>query len=133
MVVKKILIIILLIILVLASFGIKVYIDVMDDKKDAELFFSTETMNRELMDELNLICQEKDYFTPLCVTAQLALDAQNGIQIIIEDCETINFVSLPYYAFFLEEMAIENINKIRDQCTEKVLEYELRLSKLGDI
>ena len=30
-------------------------------------------------------------------------------------------------------MAIENINKIRDQCTEKVLEYELRLSKLGDI
>jgi hypothetical protein len=133
MAVKKILIIISVIIIVLASLGIKVYIDVMDDKKDAEIFFSAEAMDQELMDELSLICQEKDYFTPLCTIAQLALNAQNGIPVTVEDCETIKLKSLPYYAFFLEEVIVEKIDEIKKECEMSSLEYEEELNGMGVI
>ena len=127
--IKTIGIIILILIVIIIGLGVKLYFDIMDDKKDLEKFLNVNE-NTDV-EELNQICEEKEYFKPACQAVSISTQLEKGEQIDISECDKIEFNSVPYYLFFFEDKIVSYVEEIRTGCKKGFSEADI-IIELGE-
>jgi hypothetical protein len=103
--------------LILVLVGVKIYFDVMDDKKDFdELIQYSPDMTEEEYNSKLQICEEKDYFDPFCDTITLSYNLKNNYEYEDIDCESIQFNGVPYYLIPFEGKVESYFDDIEENC-----------------
>ena len=119
----KKLIINLAVLVVLVLAGVKVYLDIQNDLEIVEKFQAIE--NREDLEELQHICEDKQYFAPTCAIANISIRINDGESIAASECDTIQYAGTPYYGIFQKREWEEKVNAHRDECIERVDSQEV--------
>ncbi|MBT3691254.1 hypothetical protein HOG16_03370 [Candidatus Woesearchaeota archaeon] len=97
--------------------GIKIYFDVMDDKDDFQtLIQQSPEMTQEELETNMQICDEKEYFNPLCQLQEINYKYNNGEELIKMDCNLIKYSGVPYYLYPFNEKVKNYFEEIRTDC-----------------
>ncbi len=110
----------ILVVLVLA--GMRVSADVREDMAIVERFQVMET--REELEELQNVCDEKEYFEPNCAIADISIRLNEGEYVEVEECDKIQYSGIPYYGVFQKAKWEETINTHRQNCVISINNWE---------
>ncbi len=111
---------ILFLVLVLAI--VKVSADVREDMDIADRFQTVQTQAE--LNELETICDEKEYFEPNCAVAKISMKLENGQHVDVSECDKIEYSGVPYYSLFQKAKWEETVELHKSNCIESINNWE---------
>lgn len=111
-----------IILVLLVMVGIRVSADVRDDIIDVEKFQKYET--HEDLEELQIVCDEKEYFEANCIIADISIRLNEGEYVEVSECDKIQYTGAPYYGVFQKVKWETTIKGHRENCIESINNWE---------